>query len=139
MAYWLYKTEPEDWSWDDMVRERETVWDGLGNNQALMFVRQSQPGDLVMFYETSDRRHIVGIMEITSEPYSDPTKGDPRFAVVDVKVHSQLNKPVSLRTIKEDGGFREWLLVRNSRLGAMPVDEDIWHDVLEMGGGTFAV
>ena len=139
MAYWLYKTEPEDYGWDRMVADGATVWDGLRNNQALQNIRLAAPGDLVMFYETGKTKAIVGLMEVTSSHYSDPKKDDPKFAVVDVKVHSALNEPVTLAAVKTDGRFSEWLLVRNSRLGAMPVPDDIWGWVLEMASGTSPV
>lgn len=134
MNRWLLKTEPADYSYEDLERERRDVWDGVKNNQALQFLRQMQPGDLALIYHTGKEKRIFGVAEVVSEPYADPQLDDAKRAVVDLKAKQRLPKSVSLADIKADPQFAEFLLVRNSRLSVMPVPTELWHRIARMGG-----
>lgn len=132
MAYWLLKTEPDCYAWDDLARDKSTTWDGVSNALALIHLRSMKKGDLALVYHTGDQRAAVGIVEIKSAPYADPKQGDERLAVVDVKLKKKLAQPVSLAVIKADRAFAGWDLIRNSRLGVMPVPEKMWRRILEL-------
>ena len=121
MNRWLVKSDPDTYSWADLVREKRTVWDGVGNNTALMHLRAMKKGDEVMVYESGKPKVIVGLATIVKGPYPDPNRDDPRFVVVDLKAGKPLAKPVTLADLKADGGFTEFPLVRISRLSVMPV------------------
>jgi len=131
---WLLKTEPNDYSYDDLETEGRTVWDGVGNNLALIHMRKVAPGDRALIYHTGRERKIVGIARVTSEPYPDPEHDDPKRVVFDVEPEGRLTKPVELAEVKADGAFDEWELVRNPRLSVMPVPAEHWRRLLEMGG-----
>ncbi|GAB4339909.1 MAG: EVE domain-containing protein [Cyanophyceae cyanobacterium] len=138
MAFWLLKTEPSNYAWSDLERDGQTVWDGIGNNLALKYVRQMRPGDRALFYHTGKERQAVGIVEVVSEPYPDPHLDDPKRAVVDVRLARSLPRPVGLAQIKthhgETGNFENFDLLKISRLSAVPVSEVHWQILLEMGG-----
>src|SRR5690349_8426212 len=103
MSYWLLKTEPSTYSWEQLERERATRWDGITNPAALKHLRSSKPGDRVFVYHTGDERRAVGIAEITSDAYADPK--NPKLAVVDLRAVERLAAPVELATIKADAAF----------------------------------
>jgi predicted RNA-binding protein with PUA-like domain len=126
MAYWLLKTEPSDYSYADLERDGKTVWDGVGNNLALTYMRKVHKGDLALIYHTGDEKAAIGIAEVVSEPYVDPKLDDPKMVVFDVKAKKKLPKPVTLAQVKADENFSDFLLVKNSRLSAMPVTEQQW-------------
>lgn len=126
MAYWLLKTEPSDYSYADLEKDGRTVWDGVGNNLALKYMREVHKGDLALIYHTGDERAAIGIAEIVSEPYVDPKLADPKMVVFDVKAKKKLPKPVTLAQVKADESLSDFLLVTNSRLSAMPVNEQQW-------------
>ena len=132
MAYWLLKTEPDDYSWDDLVRDRKTVWDGVANALALKHIRTMAKGDWALIYHTGDERQAVGIAEITSKPYADPKAGDEKLAVVDIKPVRKLARPVTLAQIKQDAAFAGWDLLRIGRLSVVPTSEAMWKRVLEL-------
>ncbi|AFY69445.1 Uncharacterized protein family UPF0310 [Thalassoporum mexicanum PCC 7367] len=133
MAYWLIKTEPNDYSFADLEKEGQTIWDGVGNNLALKHMRNMAIGDLALFYHTGKERRIVGVAEVVSEPYVDPKLDDPKRTVVDVKLGRTLPKPVTLQQIKQDRDFfADFDLVRISRLSVMPVSEEYWQRIMEM-------
>jgi predicted RNA-binding protein with PUA-like domain len=131
-AYWLLKSEPGDYSYDDLERDGRAVWDGVRNAVALKNMRQVQPGDQAFFYHTGKERTIVGIARVESEPYPDPEAGDDRIVAFDVSPLRRLVKPIGLDTIKASGQFEGWELVRVPRLSVMPVPEEHWHRIIEM-------
>ncbi len=126
MAYWLFKTEPDDYSYQDLERDGRTVWDGVGNNLALKYMREVHKGDLALIYHTGDERSAIGICEVVSEPYADPKLDDPKMVVFDVKPKKLLPKPVTLAQVKAEKAFADFLLVTNSRLSAMPLTDQQW-------------
>ena len=132
MAYWLLKTEPDCYAWDDLVRDKSTVWDGVTNALALKHIRTMKKGDLALVYHTGDERAAVGLAEVKSGPYPDPKEGDDRIVVVDLKVKKKLPHPVSLGVIKADKAFAGWDLLRNGRLGVVPVPAPMWERILEL-------
>ena len=134
MAYWLLKSEPETYSWQRLVKEGRTGWDGVRNNQAAQNLKAMKKGDKAFFYHSGDDKEIVGVMEVTKEAYPDPGDEAGRFVMVDVKPLHPLPTPVSLAQVKADKAFAELLLVRNSRLSVSPVDEKSWKLLAKMGG-----
>ena len=134
MAKWLLKTEPDSYSWDDLVRDKKATWDGVSNPVALKHIRSMKKGDLALIYHTGNEKQIVGVAEVTSDAYPDPKEADERIAVVDLKPKSKLKSPVALSTIKSDPAFKEWELVRISRLSVMPVPDAIWKRLEKLAG-----
>jgi predicted RNA-binding protein with PUA-like domain len=132
MAYWLLKTEPDCYSWDQFTTDKKTIWDGVSNALALKYIRNMKKGDLALFYHTGDERQAVGIAEVVSEPYPDPKEQDERLAVVDLKIKKKLKNPVSLDMIKSDPTFAGWDLLRISRLSVVPTSENSWKRVIEL-------
>lgn len=130
MQYWLLKTEPETYSFSDLVRLGRDSWDGVRNFQARWHIKAMRPGDLAFIYHSGKSRALVGTARVVSMPYPDPN--DSRFLWVDVEAGSQLPRPVTLAEIKADPRFVDWELVRQSRLSVMPVSPDIWAFLLEM-------
>ena len=126
MAKWLLKTEPDCYSWDDLVRDKKATWDGVTNALALKHLRSMKKGDVAFIYHTGNEKQVVGVAEVTSNAYPNPKEVDERIAVVDLKPKSKLKGPVTLETIKSDPAFKDWELVRNSRLSVMPVSEALW-------------
>lgn len=126
MAYWLFKTEPDCYSYQQLEADRQTIWDGVANNLALKYLRQVKKGDLALVYHTGDEKAAVGICEVTSAPYVDPKVQDPKMAVCDVKPVRKLPQPVTLAEVKANKKLAGFLLVTNSRLSVMPVTEDEW-------------
>jgi predicted RNA-binding protein with PUA-like domain len=134
MAYWLVKSEPHTWSWDQQTAAGTTHWDGVRNHQASNNLKAMAVGDRVFFYHSGDERRIVGILEVARACYPDP--GDPagRFGMVDVRTVAPLPKPVDLAQIKADPRLAHLGLVRQSRLSVMPIDDDSWRLVCDLGG-----
>jgi predicted RNA-binding protein with PUA-like domain len=132
MAYWLLKTEPSTYSWDDLVRDKTTTWDGVANATALKHIRSMKKGDLALVYHTGDVRAAVGIAEVKSAPYADPKEDDERLAVVDLKPKKKLLKSVGLDVIKADKAFVGWDLLRIGRLSVVPVPEAMWERILKL-------
>ena len=133
--YWLAKQEPSGprgYSLDDLKKDKKTVWDGVHNNLALKYMQEMQPGDLALFYHTGDERQAVGVMEIISKPYPNPDEDNKRFIVVDVKYKKHLKKPVTLDEMKKQKEFKDWELLRISRLSVMPVPKAIWDSIILM-------
>jgi predicted RNA-binding protein with PUA-like domain len=130
--YWLAKQEPSSYDMDSLEKERKTVWDDVHNNLALKHMRQMKKGDLVFFYHTGAQKQVMGIMEITSDPYPNPKEKNPRFIVVDVKFKKRLARPVTLGEIKGNKKFANWDLLRISRLSVMPVPTQIWDEIIEI-------
>ena len=133
--YWLAKQEPSGprgYNFEKLKKEKTTVWDGVHNNLALKHMREMKIGDFVFFYHTGTERQAVGIMQITSNPYSNPKEDVERFIVVDVKYKKTLKRPVTLAEIKKDKRFQNWELVKISRLSVMPVPKSIWELILKI-------
>ncbi|MDA2923369.1 EVE domain-containing protein, partial [Acidobacteria bacterium AH-259-L09] len=124
--YWLLKTEPSDYSYDDLKRDGKTIWDGVSNNLALKHIRNMKKGDLAFIYHTGKERALVGIAEVISAPYPDPERKDSKLVVVNVKAKQELPRAVSLTEVKSDAKFADFPLVRLPRLSVMPVTEDQW-------------
>jgi predicted RNA-binding protein with PUA-like domain len=119
MAYWLLKTEPSTYSFDDLVRDQKTRWDGITNPVALKNLRNAHAGDVAVIYHTGDEKSAVGLAEITGDAYTDPK--DPKLAVIDLKASSPLGKPVTLATLKADPAFADSPLVKQGRLSFVPL------------------
>lgn len=136
MAHWLVKSEPHAWSWDDQTAAGTTHWDGVRNHQASNNLKAMQVGERAFFYHSGDERRIVGVVEVVRPYYPDP--GDPagRFGMVDVRTVAPLSKPVTLAQIKADHRLAHLGLVRQSRLSVMPVDDDAWKLLCDLGGMT---
>ncbi len=134
MAYWLMKSEPGTYAWDELVAEGRDYWDGVRNHQAANNMKAMKVGDRAFFYHSGKTRVIVGVMEIVGEYYPDPTDPTGRFGMVDVAAAGPLVRPVSLAAIKADPRFQDLALVRHSRLSVMPVRADHWRALCAMGG-----
>jgi predicted RNA-binding protein with PUA-like domain len=132
MNHWLLKSEPESFSWQDMKRDITTKWDGVRNYQARNYMMQMKPGDKAFFYHSGKDKEIVGIVEIISDYYPDPS--DPRFAIVDVKYLKDLNIPVPLQKIKMHHELTHLSLIRQSRLSVMPIGKIEWEILLKLAG-----
>src|SRR3954447_7982108 len=116
MARWLLKTEPDCYSWDNLVKDKKTVWDGVSNALALKHIRAMKKGDLALVYHTGDERAAVGIAEVKSQPYADPKEDDERLAGIGLKPKKEPPKPGRLDVIKADKTFVGWDLLRIGRL-----------------------
>ena len=130
--YWLCKQEPSTYNIDKLEKEKKTTWDGVHNNLALKHIRQMKKGDLAFFYHSGDEKKIVGMMEIASGPYPNPKEKDPRFVAIDVKFKKRLVRPVTLEEIKANNKFKDWELLRISRLSVMPVPSQIWNEIIKI-------
>ena len=133
MAYWLMKSEPGAWSWDDQVKAGTAEWDGVRNHQASNNMKAMQIGDLVFFYHSVKEKRIVGIVEVAKLYYPDPTDASGRFGMVDVKAVKPMTEPVSLTDIKGDPRLQDLALLRQSRLSVMPIDKTEWKIICAMG------
>ena len=132
MAYWLLKTEPSTYSYQDLERDKKATWDGVSNNLALKHIREMQKGDPAFIYHSGEEKAIVGIAEITSMPYADPKQDDEKLVVIDLKPKKKLKHPVSLAAVKGQKEFAQFELVRMSRLSVMPVSAAHWKMLLAM-------
>jgi len=136
MAYWLVKSEPGAWSWDQHMEAGIAEWDGVRNHQACNNMKTMKVGDRAFFYHSVGEKSVVGVLEVTREYYPDPTDESGRFGMVDFKALEPLPRPVSLAEIKADGRLDHIALVRQSRLSVMPIDDEAWRIICEMGGAT---
>ena len=133
--YWLVKQEPSGprgYNFSTLQKEKTTVWDGVHNNLALKHMRNMKKGDIVLYYHTGDERHAVGTMTVISKPYPNPEEDNERFVVVDVKYKRRLDKPVSLEQMKKEKSFKNWELLRISRLSVMPVPKTVWDKIIHL-------
>lgn len=135
MAYWLFKSEPSTWSWDDQVAKGEAgeEWDGVRNYQARNFMREMKLGDRGFFYHSQSEKAVVGIVEVCAESHPDSTTDDTRWDCVDIKAVRAFETPVTLDQIKADARLSEMVLVKNSRLSVQPVTEAEWQVVCALG------
>ena len=136
MAYWLFKSEPSTWSWDDQVAKgaEGEEWDGVRNYQARNFMRQMKLGDLGFFYHSQKEKSIVGVVEVIAEAHPDSTTDDDRWDCVDIKAVRPVAVPVSLEMVKKDPRLENMALLRSSRLSVQPVAKDEWEIICEMAG-----
>jgi len=135
MNYWLAKQEPSGprgYNVLQLQKDKKTMWDGVHNNLALKHIRNMKKDDLVFFYHTGDERQVVGIMSVISNPYPNPEEENKRFVVVDVKFKKLLKIPVTLDSLKKQKKFKDWELLRISRLSVMPVPKIIWDYIIKM-------
>lgn len=132
MARWLLKTEPSVYSFAQLVRDKQTVWDGVANNLALIHIRKMAKGDEVLIYHTDDERACVGIAKVSSAPYADPKEKDPKLAVVDVKPVRALKRAIPLSELKQNPKLEGFDLFRISRLSVVPVSDAQWDAILAM-------
>ena len=132
MKYWLLKSEPDTWSWENQVKEGASMWDGVRNYQARNNLKEMKKNDLCFFYHSVTERSIVGIVKIVKEYYPDPTDKTGRFVVVDVKATKKLKNPVSLDQIKENSKLQDIALVKQSRLSVMPLKKTEWDIIIKM-------
>lgn len=132
MNYWLMKSEPGTYSWDDLVKDKRTHWDGVRNYQARNNMKEMKKGDLALFYHSVKEKTVVGIAEIVKEYYPDPSTSDDRWVVVDVAPQQALQKPVKLEEIKADERLEQMVLVRNSRLSVQPVKKEEFDIIISM-------
>lgn len=135
MNYWLMKSEPSTWSWDDQIAKGETGegWDGVRNHQASNNMKAMEIGDLAFFYHSVNEKQIVGIVEVIELYHPDPTDASGRFGMVTVKAVKPMTKPVTLADIKADQRLAEMALVRQARLSVTPVSADQWAILMDMG------
>ena len=132
MQRFLLKTEPAVYSFDDLVRDKMTVWDGVSNFAALKHIRSIKKGDIVFIYHTGDEKQVVGIAKIVSDPYADPKAKDEKLVVFKIQALERLKKPVTLASIKTRKEFKSFPLVRIPRLSVMPVSADEWEMIIAM-------
>ena len=133
MKYWLLKSEPNTWSWDDQIKEKITMWDGVRNYQAKNNLMSMRVNDLCFFYHSVYEKKIVGIVSVTKEHYTDPTDKTKKFVAVDVKTKKSLKNPITLKQIKKEKKLSHLALVKQSRLSVMPIDKISWDLICKLG------
>ena len=136
MKYWLFKSEPSTWSWDQQVAKGDAgeEWDGVRNYQARNFMREMAVGDRGFFYHSQTEKAVVGIVEVITKAHPDSTTDDERWECVDIKAIKPVKTPVTLEMVKADERLAEMALIRNSRLSVQPVSADEWAVVCDMAG-----
>ena len=132
MAHWLLKGDPESYGYDDLEKEKKTVWDGVANFTALRNIGSMKKGDEAFIYHSGKEKSIVARARVVSNPYPDPKKKDPRLVVVELEAKGRLKHPVSLSAIKARSTFSDFPLVRIPRLSVMPVTDKQWSALIEM-------
>ena len=133
-SYWIVKTEPSTYSFDQLERDQTTVWDGVRNNLALKHLRQMKRGDRVLVYHSGEEKAVVGLAEVAAKAYPDPKQKDPKLVVVDLKAAGRLPRPVPLAEIKQEPAFADLALVRIGRLSVAPASAEQFKRLLKMGG-----
>ena len=135
MRYWLFKSEPSTWSWDNQKAKGSAgeEWDGVRNYQARNFMRDMKIGDRGFFYHSQKEKSVVGIVEVIAEAHKDSKTEDARWECVDIKALTDVPNPVSLDVIKQDQRLSDMVLVKNSRLSVQPVTDDEWAVICELG------
>jgi len=136
VAYWLVKSEPSVWSWDQQVQKgaKGEAWTGVRNHSAKLHMMAMKKGDRAFFYHSNEGKEIVGIVEIIREAYPDPTDASGKFVCVDLKADKKLKTPVTLAAVKEETKLSEMALLKQSRLSVQPVTADEWKLICKMGG-----
>ncbi len=138
MAYWLFKSEADTWSWDQQVAKGDAgeEWSGVRNYQARNFMREMKTGDLGFFYHSNDGKEVVGVVEVSAEIHPDSTTEDARWECVDIKAVGPMPRSVTLAECKAEPRLKEMVLVNNTRLSVQPISPEEWRVVCEMGGWT---
>jgi len=131
-SYWLIKSEPDAYSWDDLVAEKEGTWDGVKNAQASNNLKAMSNGDECFFYHSRQGLEIVGIAEVTEEHFPDPFDDTGRWVAVKVKPLGKLDNPVSLKTMKQNPRLKDLAIIRQSRLSVAPVSKAEWDEIMDM-------
>jgi predicted RNA-binding protein with PUA-like domain len=131
---WLFKEEPANYSYDDFAKDGKTVWSGVKNPVAQRHLHAVKKGDYLFYYHTGDEKSVVGVAKATSDAYGDPKDTTGKFAVVDIAPVKKLKRPVTLKEIKADPSFKDFPLVRISRLSVMPVSDAEWKRIEEKAG-----
>ena len=134
MAYWLLKSEPSSYSWDQLLKDKRTNWSGVRNFQAAANLKAMRKGDRAFFYHSGEGKEIVGIADVIKEAYPDPTDKTGKFVCVDIKADKPLKTPVTMAAIKADKKLASMALVKYSRLSVQPVTAEEWKIVCKMGG-----
>lgn len=136
MRYWLFKSEPSTWSWDDQVAKGEEgeEWDGVRNYQARNFMKEMEIGDRGFFYHSQTEKAIVGIVEVISQAHPDSTTDDDRWECVDIKAVKPVKSPVTLEMVKAEPKLSDMVLLRNSRLSVQPVSAEEWQIICDLAG-----
>ncbi len=132
-SYWLVKSEPFKYSWEDLVRDGSTCWDGVRNALARIHLQAMHRDDRVLYYHSNVGKEVVGIAKVTKTAYADPTSDDPRWVVVDLVPVKALKQPVTLAQIKADASLDDILLVKQSRLSVMPIPRKAFDHILALG------
>lgn len=132
MNYWLLKTEPGTYSWDDLLKDKSTYWDGVRNYQARNNLKSMKEGDLALYYHSVNEKCVLGVARIIKEAYQDPTTDDDRWVAVDIVPEFALKRPVHLSEIKSDNRLEQMVLVRNSRLSVQPVKKEEFDIVISL-------
>ena len=132
MAYWLVKSEPSSYSWDQFEKDGQTIWNGVRNYAARNHLKAMKKGDEVFFYHSNEGLNIVGIAKVVKEAYQDPTTDEPAWVVVDLKASKKLKRPVSLEDIKKEKRLKNMALLRISRLSVQPVTKEEWKVIMEL-------
>ena len=132
MNYWLLKTEPETFNWDDLIKKKSSMWDGVRNYQARNNLRKMKKDDVALFYHSGKLPEIIGIAEVIKEFYPDPTAKEGDWSVVDIKPVRKLKRAISLKEIKQTLGLKNMVLVNNTRLSVQPVTADEFDRILQM-------
>lgn len=133
MAYYLIKSDPDTYSWADLLREGRTRWDSIRNYQARNYLKNWKPGDSLLFYHSGDEKAIVGVAKVVSEPYEEPGSGGQWFCA-DIEPQMPLEQPVPLKLLKSIAELRGLMLLKQSRLSVMPVQEREFQRIVKMGG-----
>ena len=133
MAYWLVKSEPSKYSWEQFQKDKKTFWDGVRNYAARNFLKAMKKGDQVFFYHSNEGLEIVGIAVVAKESYQDPTTDDEAWVVVDLKPKKKLKKPVTLQQIKQEKKLANMALVKLGRLSVTPVTDEEWDVIMNLG------
>jgi predicted RNA-binding protein with PUA-like domain len=136
MAYWLVKSEPSTYSYDQLVKDGSTTWDGVRNYAARNHLRAMKKNDQVLYYHSMDATEVVGIAKVSKEAFQDPTTDEEAWVAVELKPVKRLKNTVSLADIKKNAALKNMALVRIGRLSVQPVTEEEWEEVLKMSGGT---
>ena len=134
MKYWLIKSEPNTWSWNDQIKENIAMWDGVRNYQARNNLMNMRVNDLCFFYHSVNEKKIVGIVSVSKEHYIDPTDKTKKFVAVDVKTKKSLKNPITLKQIKKEKKLSHLALVKQGRLSVMPIDKISWRLICKLGG-----
>lgn len=132
MNYWLVKSDPDTYGWDEFIEEGQTCWDGVRNPVARNNLKGMKKGDLVLFYHSQSDKAVVGVAKVIKESYQDPTTKDPRWLAVDLKPVKPVTTPITLAQIKAEKSLKDIALVRQSRLSVMPLDKIAYEKILKL-------